>query len=148
MQSRLNYYKASPEAMAPMMALEDAIKQLSLPLQIQELVKVRVSQINGCAYCLNIHAPDARKAGVDQQKLDVLAGWRESPAFDRRERAALTWAESLTNMSVTGAPDEDYDQVAAVYDERERVELTLVITTINAWNRFAVGFRSQHPVKT
>ena len=107
---------------------------------------MRVSQINGCAFCLNMHAPAARQAGVSQQKLDVLAAWRESPAFNDCERAALAWAEALTRIEQTGAPDADYQRLAASFDERERerVELTFAITTINAWNRFAVGFRMVH----
>lgn len=147
MTVRMNYYKAAPKVMQPMMALEEAIKQMSIPLPLRELIKIRVSQINGCAYCLNLHAPNARQAGVSQQKLDVLAAWRESPAFDQRERAALGWAEALTRIEATAVPDADYEILAAAFDERERVELTLVITTINAWNRFAVGFRAEHPVK-
>lgn len=142
----MNYYRAAPEVMKAMMALEEATKGLSLPQPLRELVKMRVSQINGCAYCLNLHAAEARGAGISQQKLDVLAAWRESPAFDEKERAALTWAEALTQLKTSGASDVDYNTLAAAFDERERVELTLVITTINAWNRFAVGFRSQHPV--
>ncbi len=142
----MNYYRAAPEAMNAMMALEEATKSLSLPQSVREIVKMRVSQINGCAYCLNLHAAEARAAGISQQKLDVLAAWRESPAFDEKERAALTWAEALTRLETSGAPDSDYRTLAAAFDEREQVELTLVITTINAWNRFAVGFRSQHPV--
>lgn len=147
MSARMNYYRAAPEAMKAMMALDQATKQVSIPLTISELIKMRVSQINGCAYCLNLHAPDARAAGVSQQKLDVLSAWRESPAFDAKERAALAWAETLTVLHATGAPDADYESLAAAFDECERVELTLVITTINAWNRFAVGFRSQHPIE-
>lgn len=146
MSARMNYYKAAPTAMQAMMTLENSLKQLSIPATIRELVKVRVSQINGCAYCLNLHAPDARKVGVTQQQLDVLAAWRESPAFDDRERAALGWAESLTRLETSGAADTDYATLSAAFDEKERVELTLIINTINAWNRFAVGFRSQHPL--
>lgn len=147
MLARLNYNKAAPSAMKAMIALEDATKQLSLPLALRELIKMRVSQINGCAVCLNMHAPEARAAGVSQQKLDVLAAWRESSAFDATERAALAWAEALTRIEMTGAPDADYQILAASFDEQQQVELTLVITTINAWNRFAVGFRSQHPIR-
>lgn len=143
--NRLNYYRAAPVAMKAMMALEEAIKALSIPAAIGELVKMRVSQINGCAFCLNLHAPEALAAGVSQQKLNVLSAWRESSAFDAKERAALRWAETLTRLETTGAPDPDYRELAAAFDERERVELTLLITTINAWNRFAVGFRAQHP---
>lgn len=146
MSSRMNYYHAAPEAMKAMMALEEATKTLSVPQSVRELVKMRVSQINGCAYCLNLHAAEARASGISQQKLDVLAAWRESPAFDQQERAALNWAEALTRLETSGAPDTDYNTLSEAFDERERVELTLVITTINAWNRFAVGFRSQHPV--
>ena len=98
---------------------------------------MRVSQINGCAYCLHMHAPEARKAGISQEKLDVPAAWRESPAFEVRERAALGWAESLTRIEATGVPDRDYDNLAAAFDERERTELTLVINVINV--------RSAHP---
>lgn len=143
----MDYYRAAPEAMKAMMALEEAAKGVSIPQSVRELVKMRVSQINGCAYCLNLHASEARSAGVPQQKLDVLAAWRESPAFDEKERAALLWAEALTRLETSGASDADYNTFAAAFDERERAEMTLVITTINAWNRFAVGFRSQHPVE-
>ena len=128
------------------MDLEEATKKLSITAPIRELVKMRVSQINGCAYCLNLHAPEARAAGVSQQKLDVLPAWRESPVFDAKERAALAWSEALTRLETTNAPDTDYQMLADAFDDRERVELTLIITTINAWNRFAVGFRSQHPI--
>lgn len=88
--ARMNYYKAAPETLKAMLALEEANKATTLPLSLRELVKMRVSQINGCAFCLDMHAPEARQAGVSQQKLDVLPAWRESPAFDARERAALT----------------------------------------------------------
>ncbi|MBL3598083.1 carboxymuconolactone decarboxylase family protein [Rhodovulum sulfidophilum] len=144
MTPRMNYYKAAPDTMKAMMAAEETIKDLSLPEALCELVKMRVSQINGCAFCLDLHAPAARQAGLSQQKLDVLAAWRESPVFDDRERAALAWAEALTRIEQTGAPDSDYRLLAASFDERERVELTFVITMINAWNRFAVGFRQPH----
>lgn len=148
MTPRMNYYKAAPETMKAMTAAEEMAKNLSLPQALRELVKMRVSQINGCAFCLDMHAPAARQAGVTQQKLDVLAAWRESPAFDDRERAALAWAEALTRIEQSGIPDADYKGLAAAFDERERVDLTFVITTINAWNRFAVGFRATHTVRT
>lgn len=146
METRLNYYKAAPDAMRAVMALEDAVNAFSIDPALRELIKMRVSQINGCAFCLNLHAPDARKAGLSQQKLDVLAAWRESPAFDSRERAALSWAEALTRIERTAAPKDDYDNLVSEFSEREAVELTVIINTINAWNRFAVGFRSRHPV--
>ncbi|WP_128254792.1 carboxymuconolactone decarboxylase family protein [Falsirhodobacter deserti] len=147
MTPRMNYYKAAPDTMKAMRAAEETAKDLSLPDALRELVKMRVSQINGCAFCLDMHAPVARQAGVSQQKLDVLAAWRESPVFDDRERAALAWAEALTRIEQTGAPDSDYQRLAVSFDERERVELTFVITLINAWNRFAVGFRTSHALR-
>ena len=113
MQTRTNYYRAAPKVVKSLMAMEEAAKDLTIPLTLRELIKMRVSQINGCAYCLDMHAPEARAAGVSQQKLDVLAAWRESPAFDARERAALGWAEALTRIEATGAPDADYDALAA-----------------------------------
>lgn len=148
MTPRLDYFKAAPAAMKAMLALETASRQQSIPAALRQLVKVRVSQINGCAYCLDMHAPEAREAGVSQQKLDVLAAWRESPAFDARERAALGWAEALTRIETSCAPQQDYDELAAQFSEAERVDLTLIINAINSWNRFAVGFRSQHPART
>lgn len=145
--TRMEYFKAAPEAMKPLVALENSTRDLSIPARLRWLVKMRASQINGCAYCLDMHAPDAREAGITQQQLDVLAAWRESPAFDARERAALGWCDALTRIEATGAPDADYQALAAAYSERECTELTLIITTINAWNRFAVGFRSAHPIR-
>lgn len=147
MTKRLNYYQASPEAMKAMLALEEATKALSIPRDLSELVKVLVSQINGCAYCLNMHAVDARAVGVSQQKLDVVAAWWESPVFDPRERAALAWADALTRLETSRVPDAAYQALASVFTPQECVDLTLVINTINAWNRFAVGFRSEHPLR-
>lgn len=143
---RLDYFAAAPEAMKPLLALENSLNSLSIPLTLRELIKLRVSQINNCAYCLNMHAPAARKAGLSQQKLDVLAAWRESPAFDARERALLGWAEALTRLEQTGAPDADYAALEAAFSPRERAEITLAIGVINIWNRLAVGFRALHPV--
>ena len=143
MNSRLNYFAAAPEVVKAMMALDDSARTMTIPLALRELVKMRCSQINGCAYCLDIHAPAARAAGVSQQKLDVLAAWRESPIFDARERAALAWAEALTRIEATGVPDEDYEALAAVFDGREQTEITMVTTTINAWNRLGITSRME-----
>jgi len=145
MTARLDYFRIAPDVLKPMLALEEAASALSISPALRLLVKMRVSQINGCAYCLHMHAPAALDAGVSQEKLDVLAAWRESPAFDTRERAALRWAEALTRIEASGVPDGDYEDLAAAFDPRERVELTLIVNTINAWNRFAVAFRSVHP---
>ncbi|MBK4218132.1 carboxymuconolactone decarboxylase family protein [Paracoccus caeni] len=144
---RPNFQQASPAVFQAMLALEEQSRQSTIPATIRQLVKIRVSQINGCAYCLNMHSPEARHAGVSQQQLDVLAAWRESPAFDARERAALGWAEALTRIEATGAPDADYTAIAAQFDEREQVELSLIIVATNGWNRLVVGFRSTHELR-
>ena len=142
MQPRLDFYKASPEAAKAMLALEAAVGKLGLEPSLIELVKVRASQINGCAYCVDLHACDARKLGESERRLHAVAVWRESPFFTDRERAALAWTESLTRLAETRAPDADYEWLSSQFSERERVDLTLAINTINSWNRLAVGFRS------
>lgn len=144
---RANYQKAAPAVFQAMLALEEKSRQSSIPVALRQLVKMRVSQINGCAYCLDMHAPEARHAGVSQQKLDVLSAWRESPAFDAKERAALGWAEALTRLEATGAPDADYAALAAEFDAREQAELGLIIVAINGWNRLVVGFRTPHALR-
>ena len=147
MNTRIDPMTASPEAMKALVALDSAHQRRSIPPRLYELVRARVSQINGCAYCLDMHAPKARKAGVTQQQLDVLAAWRESPAFDARERAALGWAEALTRIEATGAPDADYAALADQFTKTQRADLTHIITTINALNRIAIGFRAVHPLE-
>ena len=140
---RINYYAAAPNAMKAMMGLERAIAESLLPLSLRELVKIRASQINGCAYCIDMHSKDALKNGEDVRRLMALPAWRETPFFDERERAALLWTETLTEVARHGAPDEVYRVVAAQFSEQELAELTLVIAAINAWNRFGVGFAMQ-----
>jgi AhpD family alkylhydroperoxidase len=137
----MDYYSASPDALKAMLALEAAVSKLPLEKPLLELVKLRASQINGCAFCVDLHSSDARKRGETERRLYSVAVWRESPFFSPRERAALAWTESLTRLAETHAPDEDYAQLAAEFSERERVDLTLAINTINSWNRLAVGFR-------
>lgn len=145
MQARLEYYKAAPEVLKAMLALEQASANSGLEHSLVELVKMRASQINSCAYCLHMHARDARKAGETEERLYLLNAWRESPLYTPRERAALGWTEALTLLAQTGAPDADYDAMAAEFTPEEQAKLTLVISTINAWNRFGVGFRLVHP---
>ena len=142
---RINYYAAAPTAMKAMMGLERAIAESLLPLSLRELVKIRASQINGCAYCIDMHSKDALKNGEDVRRLMALPAWRETPFFDERERAALLWTETLTELSINGAPDEVYSKVAAQFSEQELSELTFVIGAINAWNRFGVGFAMELP---
>ncbi len=138
-------YKAAPEAIKAMMALEAAIKASTLEQSLIELVKMRASQINGCAFCLHMHSTDARKAGETEMRLYLLNAWHESSLYTPRERAALAWTDALTLISETGAPDEDWDEVKAHFNEAEQVNLTLLIGAINAWNRFAIALRMQHP---
>lgn len=141
MQPRADFYTASPDAMKAMMALENAVSKLSLEKSLLELVKLRSSQINGCAFCIDMHTADAIKDGETPRRLFGVTAWREAPFFSERERAALLWTESLTQLSLTHAPDEDYEVVAAQFSPKELVDLTVAINTINGWNRLAVGFR-------
>jgi AhpD family alkylhydroperoxidase len=141
MSQRLNFYGASPEAIKALSALEGAVNKLGLEPALLELVKLRASQINGCAFCVDMHSSDARKAGETERRLHGVSVWRETPFFTERERAALGWTESLTQLSQTHAPDADYEALKAQFNDKEMVDLTLAISTINAWNRFAVGFR-------
>lgn len=145
MQARLDYFKAAPELMQAMLGMENACKASGLDHRLYELVKTRASQINGCAYCLHMHTTDARKAGETELRLYLLSAWRESSLYTPSERAALAWTESLTLISQTSAPDADYEALKEHFSEHEIVALTLLIVTINGWNRLAIGFRSQHP---
>jgi AhpD family alkylhydroperoxidase len=125
-----------------MLGLEDAVDTSTLEPELLELVKMRASQLNGCAYCLDMHSKDARARGESEQRLYVLAAWREAPFYSERERAALTWCEALTLLAQSGAPDDAFAEVERMFDEEEIVALTLAIVAINGWNRFAVGLRT------
>ncbi len=139
---RVDYRAAMPEAMEAMLGLQKVVDSSGLEPKLLELVKLRASQINGCAYCLDMHSKDATAIGEDAQRLHVLAAWREAPFYSDRERAALAWCEALTELPKTGAPDAVYEELAAHFSTREQVALTAAIVAINGWNRFAVGFRS------
>ncbi|AJO79686.1 MULTISPECIES: carboxymuconolactone decarboxylase family protein [Pseudomonas] len=141
MQPRIDFYTASPDALKAMMALETAVSKLPLEKPLIELVKLRASQINGCAFCVDMHTADARKAGETERRLYAVAVWREAPFFTDRERAALAWTEALTRVSETHAPDADYELLSSQFSPSEQVDLSLAIATINSWNRLAVGFR-------
>lgn len=140
---RLNYYAAAPQAMKAMMGLEKAASESVLPAALRELVRIRASQINGCAYCVDMHTTDAVKRGETLRRLAALNTWKETPFFTEQERAALLWTETLTLVATTHAPDDIYEVVAAAFNDQELAELTFVIATINAWNRFGVGFAMQ-----
>jgi AhpD family alkylhydroperoxidase len=139
---RIDYRRVMPEALQAMAGLEKPVAAGGLEPQLLELVKMRASQLNGCAYCLDMHSKDAHARGESAQRLHVLAAWQEAPFFSDRERAALAWCETLTLLPQTGAPDSVFEQVRAEFDEEETVALTLAIVAINGWNRFAVGFRT------
>ena len=141
MEPRLNFYKAGPNAIKGMLGLEEQIAKSGLEKPLIELVRLRASQVNGCAYCVDLHAADAAKAGETARRLNALVVWREAPFFSDRERAALEWTESLTRVAETRVPDEVWARVKPNFTPEEIVDLTLLVSTINAWNRFAIAFR-------
>ena len=141
MQSRLDFYKATPAGIRAMMALEQAIGQSGLEKSLMELVRLRASQINGCAFCVDMHATDARKGGETDRRLATVSVWREAPFFTERERAALEWTESVTLLAQTHVPDDVWERVKPHFTEREIADLTMLIVAINGWNRIAVTFR-------
>lgn len=144
-QPRLNALQAAPEAMKAMLQLSAFVEAMDLEHSLKELVKIRASQINGCANCLAMHTRDARAHGESDERMHLVSAWHEAPVFTPRERAALAWTDALTLLSQTKAPAEVYEAVAAEFSEKEVVELTLAINVINSWNRFAVGFRVYQP---
>jgi AhpD family alkylhydroperoxidase len=141
MTTRLDPYKVAPAAIKPLMGLEAYIKECGLEHSLIHLVKVRASQINGCALCLDMHTAEARKDGESEIRLYMLSGWHESTRFSPRERAALAWTESLTLISQTHAPDDVYEELLKHFTEQEAANLTLAIGAINVWNRIAISFR-------
>lgn len=142
MKARLNYSKDAPEAIKGMLELEKFVHGSGLERTLYELVKTRASQINGCAYCLDMHTKDARLAGETEQRLYTLSAWRETPFYTERERAALAWTEALTLISENDVPDTLYEATRKYFDEKEIITLTMAIVAINGWNRLAIGFRS------
>lgn len=148
MKPRLDWRQVAPEAQAALRALHSYTENCGLDHRLLELIKIRASQINGCAYCIHMHTADARKLGESEERIYLLSAWRESPLYDARERAALAWTEALTLIADTQAPDAVYDEVRRHFSEKELVNLTVAIGMINIWNRVAVGFRAVHPVGT
>lgn len=142
MKPRLDYGKASPAAMRAMMGLEGFVRQSGLDHGLLHLVKMRASQINGCAYCIDMHSKDARAHGESEQRLYALDAWRETPFYTPRERAALAWTEALTLVREGRVPDAVWEEARAEFSEEELVNLTMAIVAINGWNRIAIGFRS------
>ena len=142
MQQRLDYKTASPDAFKAMLAAESQVHRSGLEASLLELVKTRASQLNGCAWCLDMHTKDARARGETEQRLHLLAAWREAPLYSERERAALAWTEALTRIPEHGVGDELYAEARRHFDEKGLVDLTLAIIAINGWNRLNVAFRT------
>lgn len=140
-EQRIDYYAAFPEGTKAMVHLGHVVNNSGLEHSLMELVKMRSSQLNGCAYCLDMHSKDAMAAGETAQRLIALDAWRETPFFTPREQAALAWTEAITNIQQGHAPEAVYLQVKAQFTEEEIVRLTFAITTINTWNRLAIAFR-------
>ena len=144
MKPRLNPYAAAPATMQAFIDFSSRIAQDNSEPALAELVKIRASQINGCAFCLHMHTREALAAGESELRLTMLAAWRESPLYSDRERAALAWTEALTRLPETGAPDAVYQELAAHFTPEEQTKLTMTIALINAWNRFGAGFHAIH----
>lgn len=141
MKSRIDYAKAAPDAFKAMLAFESFVHTCGLDPVLLELVKIRASQINQCAYCLDMHTKDARAQGETEQRIYALNAWRETPFFSESERAALAWAEAVTLVATSQVPDEVYETVCSHFSEQELVNLTMAINAINCWNRLAISFR-------
>ena len=143
MTQRLDYKQASPKGFAAMLGLEQHARSSGLDHALLELVKTRVSQINGCAFCLDMHSKDARARGETEQRLYLLPAWRDAPCYSERERAALAWTEAVTGIATThDVPDDIYAEARKHFDEKALVDLTLAVIAINGWNRLNVAFRT------
>jgi AhpD family alkylhydroperoxidase len=141
MEPCLDFYQSNPAAIQAVMGLEKALGKSSLEKPLTELVRLRASQINGCAYCVDMHSADARKAGEDERRLAAVCVWHETPFFTDRERAALAWTEAVTRVGETRVPDDVWQAARAQFSDAELVDLTLLVCTINTWNRLAISFR-------
>lgn len=143
MHQRLDYKLASPAAFNAMLSVEHQVHESGLEATLLELIKTRVSQINGCAWCLDMHTKDARARGETEQRLYLLSSWREAPCYTERERAALAWTEAVTRIAEGGVPDEVYAEARNHFDEKQLVDLTLAVIAINGWNRMNVAFQTE-----
>nr|ALS90849.1 carboxymuconolactone decarboxylase family [uncultured bacterium] len=147
MQQRLDAMKVSPAAYKAMAGFQAYVDQSGLERPLVELVKIRTSQINGCAFCLVMHTTEARKLGENDERMHLLNAWREAPVFTERERAGLAWAEALTLISKDHVPDDVYEQARQQFSEKELVDLTAAVVATNGWNRIAIAFRATPQVK-
>ena len=145
MSGRFDYETVAPAANEAMRGVERYVRASGLERSLIELVKIRASQMNGCAFCLDMHTKDARATGESEQRIYVLSAWRDAPFYSERERAALEWTETLTRLAPDGVPDELYERARKVFNEVELVNLTMAVVAINGWNRLSVAFRSPEP---
>ncbi|MCW8409636.1 carboxymuconolactone decarboxylase family protein [Legionella sp. PATHC035] len=141
MDSRIDFYKAAPDAVKTMLGVEQYVNRCGLEKTLLNLVKLRASQINGCVYCVDLHSTEAKKEGESERRLHSVVVWRESPFFTTRERAALAWTEAVTLLSETHVPDPVYQEALTCFGEKELIDLTMAIIAINSWNRLSVSFR-------
>jgi AhpD family alkylhydroperoxidase len=142
MQSRLDYQQIAPGAVQAMSALEAFVRQSGLERSLLHLIKIRASQINGCAFCLDMHTREARADGESEERLYLLSAWREVPDYSKRERAALDWTEAVTLVAEGHVPDHVYDSVSQQFTRKEMVDLTMAVVAINGWNRLSISFRA------
>lgn len=147
MQSRIDFSAAAPEATKAVAALDRyVVKDSGLPHHFIHLIKLRASQLNGCAYCVDMHVKEARRSGLGEQWINLVSAWQESPVYTAEERAVLGWTEALTLLADTRAPDADFQAIKAHFSDEDITKITVAIGAINVWNRLAVGLRSQHPI--
>lgn len=142
MKQRIDYGKADPKAMHAMLGLENYARNSGIEISLYELIKIRASQLNGCAYCIDMHSIDARAEGETEQRIYALSAWRETPFFTDRERAALEWTEAVTLISQNDISDELYERTRKHFSEKEMIALNMAIIAINGWNRLAISFRT------
>jgi AhpD family alkylhydroperoxidase len=143
MSAKMEFPKVAPGAARAMLSLEKYVQECGLEASLLELVRMRASQINGCAYCLDMHSKDARAAGETEQRLYLLNGWHEAPCYTARERAALAWTEALTLIADTHVPDAVYNEARQYFSEQELVNLSVAVVAINGWNRLQISFRAE-----
>ena len=146
MHPRLDFQKAAPDALKAVMQLETYVQNSGLERRFIHLIKLRASQINGCAYCVDMHVKESRHDGLSEQWINLMSVWRESGVYDAKERAVLGWVEAVTNLAQTGIPDGEFEAIKAHFSDAEIMNITVAIGTINTWNRLAVGFRTPHPL--
>jgi AhpD family alkylhydroperoxidase len=142
MKARMDYMAAAPEAIAAMRGLEKYVRTCGIESKLLELIKIRASQINGCAFCIDMHTKDARAHGETEQRIYALNAWRETPFFSDKERAALAWTEALTLISTSQVPDDVYELARKHFDEKELVNISMAVVAINGWNRLVISFRT------